>query len=191
MKSKRRRNRREGTPRYQFVTATDPIEFKGEHAKKTVRSQAMTNYRSRERRQRGSIQASEASSSDRRDTSSPETSSTTSLRGTKALNLAYAELLRPVDEHRPYPAPVWDGQDFSSPYADNAMGYNARPKVLDYEEADFYEDFGTHVLAKGLACDFQTGEYPHGADSSVALPQLRTPGLDATYLIRKCKRLQI
>jgi hypothetical protein len=36
---------RKGPPQLQFVTATDPSEFKGEKAKRSVRSQAMIQYR--------------------------------------------------------------------------------------------------------------------------------------------------
>ncbi|KAF2443475.1 hypothetical protein P171DRAFT_495244 [Karstenula rhodostoma CBS 690.94] len=42
---RRRQRQRKGPPQLQFVTATDPSEFKGESAKRSVRSQAMIQYR--------------------------------------------------------------------------------------------------------------------------------------------------
>ncbi|OAG01714.1 uncharacterized protein CC84DRAFT_1221199 [Paraphaeosphaeria sporulosa] len=42
---RRRQRQRKGPPQLQFVTATDPSDFKGEKAKRSVRSQAMIQYR--------------------------------------------------------------------------------------------------------------------------------------------------
>lgn len=42
---RRRVRQRKGPPQLQFVTATDPSDFKGEQAKRSVRSQAMIQYR--------------------------------------------------------------------------------------------------------------------------------------------------
>lgn len=42
---RRRPRQRKGPPQLQFVTATDPSQFKGEKAKRSVRSQAMIQYR--------------------------------------------------------------------------------------------------------------------------------------------------
>ncbi|KAL1602577.1 hypothetical protein SLS60_005993 [Paraconiothyrium brasiliense] len=42
---RRQPRQRKGPPQLQFVTATDPSDFKGEKAKRSVRSQAMIQYR--------------------------------------------------------------------------------------------------------------------------------------------------
>lgn len=42
---RRRTRKRKGPPQLQFVTATDPSDFKNEEAKRSVRSQAMIQYR--------------------------------------------------------------------------------------------------------------------------------------------------
>ena len=44
-RNRRRVARRKGPPQLQFVTATDPSDFKGDQAKRSVRSQAMIQYR--------------------------------------------------------------------------------------------------------------------------------------------------
>jgi hypothetical protein len=42
---RRRPRKREGPPQFQFLTATDPSQFKDDNAKRSVRSQAMIQYR--------------------------------------------------------------------------------------------------------------------------------------------------
>ncbi|KAF2711079.1 hypothetical protein K504DRAFT_376174 [Pleomassaria siparia CBS 279.74] len=42
---RRRAHKRDGPPQLQFLTATDPSQFKDENAKRSVRSQAMIQYR--------------------------------------------------------------------------------------------------------------------------------------------------
>ncbi|ORY15398.1 hypothetical protein BCR34DRAFT_598383 [Clohesyomyces aquaticus] len=49
---RRRARKRNGPPEFQFLTATDPSQFKDEHAKRSVRSQAMIQYRYRAEQQR-------------------------------------------------------------------------------------------------------------------------------------------
>jgi hypothetical protein len=46
-KATRRKSKRDGLVQFQFVTATDPLQFKSEDAKRSVRSQAMTHYRNK------------------------------------------------------------------------------------------------------------------------------------------------
>lgn len=47
-KPRRRRLKREGSPQLQFLVATDPSQFRDEHAKRSVRSQAMIHWRHEE-----------------------------------------------------------------------------------------------------------------------------------------------
>ncbi|KAF2688893.1 hypothetical protein K458DRAFT_385057 [Lentithecium fluviatile CBS 122367] len=70
-RTRRRARKRNGPPQLQFLTATDPSQFKDESVKRSVRSQAMIQYRYQESEQKHKTKDAHAPRSTRKDEKAP------------------------------------------------------------------------------------------------------------------------
>lgn len=181
----RRRQKRQGPPQLQFVTATDPSQFKGEAAKRSVRSQAMIQYRYQAVQEHRS--ASVESNIDigvkergKRKHSTPQTASPEPR------------------EHQPSQSPIspiWtpDFYDNHSSTSSHTSRYRHAlallppnpnsPRVTDYEHSNSNEEKNMQELFRQLA--FKVG---NGGDPFLVLPQFDSPELNSLYLVSKAHR---
>jgi hypothetical protein len=211
-KLKRRRVKREGPPQLQFLTATDPSQFKDEDAKRSVRSQAMIHWRHEEdkKKQKGSRKHGEepAPAPLERTSSMPtrakrhnptHSRSKSSERGGaqsqyRALRAESSSLISDSDASSSTDAgsSTWQltASDTASyfPRWQNKTRPVAERDVINYEASERHEERQLRSLVVGLASFYNVGRTQDPFD---VLPQFHNPRLDALYLSRNCKCLCI
>lgn len=208
-----RKRPRNGPPQLQFVTATDPSQFKDENAKRSVRSQAMIQYRykSAEQKRKGS---------DAQETRPAETTppATTAARVTPIMDdswyhAAHSRLMSQwneepeesvyastseafwsvnpggsVAEPSSAPASTAIAPARSSRYYEvlRELPLNAAARrVNEYEDSEAHDQLLLRILIAKVATTSSLGD---GVDPFTALPQFASPELNSIYLIRKCNR---
>lgn len=212
-RSGRQRTRHEGPPQLQFLTATNPVQFRGQGARRSVRSHAMRYHR----HQAGMT----ATNSQRALEMAPAARASTPTQ--RSLPTVVSEyryddaLLRrsssESDDHssnRELPqrsrSPIWteyslrDGGSSAtrlqryiatSPVSDSGLSntvahFERTNRVLDYEESDAHEERMMSMLMERLVTHL---EIESGGDPSFILPQFQTVGLESHYLLSQCKYL--
>ncbi|KAF3053680.1 hypothetical protein E8E11_011035 [Didymella keratinophila] len=208
-KLKRRRVKREGPPQLQFLTATDPSQFKDEDAKRSVRSQAMMHWRHEEdkKRKKGSRKHGEepAPASLERTSSIPtpakQHDSAHSQSGSSERDSAQAQrkVLRAASSSLISDSGTSSFSDTGSstwqlttsdtasyfPRWQNKIRAVAEKYVIEYEASERHEERQLRSLVVGLARSYNVGRTQDPFD---VLPQFRNPRLDALYLSRNCMR---
>lgn len=193
--------KREGPPQLQFLTATDPSQFKDEDAKRSVRSQAMIHWRHEESKKikRGSYKdgaepapapperrASIPTRSKRQD-SGRSGSEPSGYRKVRAESSSL-ELDSDAKTFTDAGSSSWQltAGDTASyfPRWQNKIRAVAERNVIQYEASERHEERQLRSLVVGLASFHSIGSTHDPFD---VLPQFRNPRLDALYLSRNCK----
>ncbi|KAH7089790.1 hypothetical protein FB567DRAFT_521560 [Paraphoma chrysanthemicola] len=204
---RQRKKKRDGPPQFQFLTVTDPGQFKDGPAKRTVRSQAMIHTKHIEHieSERKGKQASEPAAAPA--AAVPHAPSV--VRG-RSLEGSLANPVPPFfQRHELDPGhlrsttwgaepslQIWGATNHAQHMSvlDNDLRPNmsatgARDtktcKVVNYEQTDRHEEAVTRMLVGKLARYHQIGD---GIDPFVVLPQFDNPELSALYLTRQCMR---
>ncbi|KAJ4289627.1 hypothetical protein N0V90_010956 [Kalmusia sp. IMI 367209] len=212
IRTRRRARKRRGPPEYQFVTATDPSDFKGEKAKRSVRSQAMIQYRYQSAEQK------------RQSGAEKQTKSTTPPKAERVVPIPQHDRYEAVEQALPS---KWHNDSKYSTYSTTSDawwgGINTRgqdpefeaswipfhptvetvqpsryakaltviplntaaQRVVELEDIDERDAVLLHLLATRLASTCVGSNM----DPFSAIPQFATRELDSIHLVRHCNRL--
>ncbi|KAF2179054.1 hypothetical protein K469DRAFT_597534, partial [Zopfia rhizophila CBS 207.26] len=213
---RRRARIREGPPQLQFVTATDPSQFKEENTKRSVRSQAMIQYRYKADQQRrkgkGAVESRNPDRPPLAERVTPVMMNDQSYQDHP--NALMAQLLdeRQEQEHiYPTTAAAWRGtnpEDTSefNYWFTSTPGFQEQPLqssryqralsivplnaaaqfVTDYHNSESHEEALMRILCSKLAAVRELGDR---ADLFSVLPQFSSPELNTIYLVRRSNRL--
>lgn len=200
----RRRRKRDGPPQFQFLTATDPSQFKDEDAKRSVRSQAMIQYRykSGQQKQMDKGKGKEAADAHAGEGAPRAAEHITPMMlpdGLYTYQGGQSPLMaRVVDrqwgdghnqqqQHMYHPGFVeWGAHPSRYRQVQAIVALNSvAQNVLDYEDNDAQEEFQLRVLLEKFATVTSIGD---GVDPFTVLPQFSNPELDSMFLIRNCNR---
>ncbi|KAF1844844.1 uncharacterized protein K460DRAFT_405124 [Cucurbitaria berberidis CBS 394.84] len=208
-KVKHRRANRDGSPQLQFVTATNPLQFKDESVKRSVRSQAMIAFRNKNRTKLKlkSLKTPEkAPTGEESLVSGPSTTIALHAHMVGVTpDLFGPQVVEEYDEFPRYLYPStspawWSTTSQSEPFSDTEEtdyalairgSSNSRSnstgsiRVVEYEDSDSHEDLQMRLLVGKLATSLRIGD---GVDPFNVLPQFQNPKLNSLYLLRKCVR---
>ncbi|KAF2118770.1 hypothetical protein BDV96DRAFT_487720 [Lophiotrema nucula] len=212
---RRRARKRDGPPQFQFLTATDPSQFKDETAKRSVRSQAMIQYRYKaDQQKRKGKESHEVLPVERlplAERITPVVTHAEPYQGQESALMHHALSEQQEQEHLyPSTSAAWWGtnppdEGFGEPswFPDSsshlpalqssryrqalaAVPLNtAAQKVHDYVESDVHEERQMRILVATLAKYNPIGD---GVDPFLVIPQFKSPELSSIYLVRKCNR---
>ncbi|KAF2464580.1 uncharacterized protein BDR25DRAFT_95732 [Lindgomyces ingoldianus] len=213
---RRRARKRNGPPQLQFLTATDPSQFKDENAKRSVRSQAMIQYRYRaeQQKQKGKEPSERSPVSVARPpvaeriapvvTNEPPWQSRPSTLMARVLDAEQEQ------EHLySSTSAAWMGLNIDEGLGDSprlpshetsltlapSSRYHRALSVIPLHDAaqkiSDYEDSDKHedTLMRMLCAKLATVVHlGDGVDPFSVIPQFESPELDSLYLVRKCNR---
>ncbi|KAF2640595.1 hypothetical protein P280DRAFT_322313 [Massarina eburnea CBS 473.64] len=207
---RRRARKRDGPPQFQFLTATDPSQFKNESTKRSVRSQAMIQYRyksSEEKRKNKEAQQSRPAPilpPVTVELVKPVVTTEMHWQGAREPYNPWMEdapMYRTTSEawhranlgHEKPPQPLMQYTTTAIPFHP-AKYYKARQaipldiaaqRVLDYEDTDEHETEMFRIAVHEVA-PFRT--YGDGIDPFDVMPKFSSRELDSFKLVRKCNR---
>lgn len=209
---RRRARKRNGPPQLQFLTATDLSQFKDENAKRSVRSQAMIQYRYKaEQQKRKGKEPCEERAPENEPVAGPAGSIKSRERphsGREKAPMAPVLNEQQEPEHLyPSTSAAWhgtnpdDGYTVSSWPPDTSAHVpirssryyhalsivplnTAAEKVLQYNEDDDQEATNMRMLGDQIATVNHIGD---GVDPFIVMPQFASPELSSVDLVRKCR----
>lgn len=180
----RRRQKRDGPPQLQFLTATDPSQFKDENAKRSVRSQAMIQYRYKADQQRRTDPKEKGKGKGKQPVVGLERGTSTTTKFPRSNSHEKIAL-------EPSTFPDEDDDDSLEPSHPSRYlralallppNPNA-PRVTDYEQTPSNEEKNMQELLRQLS-----SKIGNGVDPFLVLPQFDNPELHSLYLVSKCHR---
>ena len=213
---RRRARKRNGPPQFQFLTATDPSQFKDETAKRSVRSQAMIQYRykadqqKRKGKETHEVQeVEEAGQPPKAERVTPIMTHAEPYQGRESALMHHA-----LDEQQeqPYMYPstsaAWwatnpPDDDFAEPsWYQQASAHRPLPQSSRYRRAlvevplnaaaqhvQYYEDSDNHEERQMRILVATLAKYSpmgDGVDPFSVIPQFKSEELSSIYLVRRC-----
>jgi hypothetical protein len=189
--------KRKGPPTFQFLTATDLSHFKNADAKRSVRSQAMIQYRYKQKRKTNKAQVEAAPEKCERVT--PILLNEHAVQSSQdALSQWVGEPQEPVyrttseawwaanENATVHTTPDWPVQTaLCRPTSNASLRKKDDHRVNSYEDTDAHD---TELLRIIIATVRSSQRMGNGMDPFTTLPQFRDPNLDAIFLVRKCNR---
>ena len=215
-KLRRRRVKREGSPQLQFLIATDPSQFRDEHTKRSVRSQAMIHWRHEEdkiKRRGGQKEELVPPSSAKNATQDRTETSLIPMRTRQLKPLQGApesELLDSQHEGQRDGSSIIDSDslNISTDYGRPIVAGSSHWQLTETETASYFPKYQRRIqkIKDSSVIDYEESEkheerqfrtlvvrlatfYNVGGcqDPFDVLPQFRNPQLDSLYLSRSCK----
>ena len=210
----RRREKRTGPPQLQFVTATDLSQFRDEDAKRSVRSQAMIQYRYKSSTKK---KKSQASSVPTPADNALVVENNTGPAGEKIVSLSFHNVsFTEVPDRFPELQPIYDSTltawhatnmvetgpeqwwwpvedsslDMWDPYSRQVrvmsqIPYNAPvERVIDYDYSEDILEMHMRILVGRLA---RTSLVDDGVDPFNVIPKFSDPRLNAITMVRHCE----
>jgi hypothetical protein len=191
-KAKRRRAQPDNAPMLTFITASDPREFKNDNNKKGVRSQAMKNFRRRQRIEQSSALATPPARTPRSESESPQYT---------PLETPIVFSFEDVEQHEQYlhlPMYTLAPQHSSAPAVQCTLPNTAHNKphdsrshgtsvstVTGYEASQSHQQFMVGMLLDDLAQHHV--QYLVDDGQTVILPTVPNLGPSAEFLLNTCK----
>jgi hypothetical protein len=184
---------RKGPPQLQFVTATDPSDFKGEKAKRSVRSQAMIQYRyqsAAQKKQKNEGKATRAQAAER---VAPVP------RHDETYEADDDALLLPRRGSQPGAVEWWSAHDHDADAYNTAL-VSARSSSRGSSVATIplnqaakrvveSEDERDAILLQLLARRLAAACVGSSMDPFLVMPKFSTSELDSNKLVRSCNRI--
>lgn len=182
----RRNDIQNGAVQLQFVTATNPAQFRDENTRRSVRSQAMIHYRKSksEEKKHGAESTADSTGSPNHDEQLTEDQDPV------LFNSRTAQRTQTIADHaseRNTHSMLQSTSSRSSPthlmrFIQSASKADAR--VVNYELSTSHEEALCRMLVVQLATFHQIGD---GVDPFNVIPQYENPELSAVWLQRNCK----
>ncbi|KAF2129053.1 hypothetical protein P153DRAFT_30916 [Dothidotthia symphoricarpi CBS 119687] len=178
-RASRKRVKRDGRPQFQFVTATDPSQFRDEDAKRSVRSQAMIHWRHEDSMLKNKPLEPTVNSFQERPDPLPPSIPATWGPGSTSEHLVKVEQPSQYLTARPEPS---DLQHFHGVPVTTSRNQDVIERV-DYENRHRDEERQIQVFIETLASCYHISR---DLDPSTLLPRFQNPELNTIYLVREC-----